>query len=283
MADRPCHPALPQTPRHGYYRHYHTRRSSEAASAQVPSTLTTIFNILTLTTKRENAGSTTDTALNALLPTAAMSSPPEDGPPQFVRDSFATCGPRLFRDLSMAQSHDSANARAIPTSIKVTVPGCEALLTHVVAAFAPKTSNVVLAAHCENYFRMVITEPIPADHVPVQPFCLITVLYPSTYPPPRPVLLQCAPTPAPNFFPSEAHVSSSEPLSLSKEDVNAGYEGPGHPSAELPSDDEDAERAHESEGEYDMPGAFSDDDDDQDDLSSTIAVLEHATSFGQCR
>ncbi|KAF9043524.1 hypothetical protein BDZ89DRAFT_1128229 [Hymenopellis radicata] len=56
--------------------------------------------------------------------------------------------------------------------------------------------------------------------------------------------------------------------------LNAGYEGPGHPSAELPSDDEDVERAHESEGEYDMPGAFSDDDDDQDDSSSTIAVSD---------
>ncbi|KAF9020073.1 hypothetical protein BDZ89DRAFT_1138927 [Hymenopellis radicata] len=56
--------------------------------------------------------------------------------------------------------------------------------------------------------------------------------------------------------------------------LNAGYEGPGHPSAELPSDDEDTERAHESEGEYDMPGAFSDDDDDQDDSSSTIAVSD---------
>ncbi|KAF8918115.1 hypothetical protein CPB85DRAFT_113041 [Mucidula mucida] len=159
----------------------------------------------------------------------------EDAPPQFVRDSFATCGPRLFRDLSMAQTHvDSTHARAIPTSIKVTVPGCEARPTHVLAAFAPKTSNVtlfpvhdvVLAAHCENYPRMVVTEPLPAEHVPVQPFCLP---HPPSYGPLSQYLYThrqdvlfstlCAPMPAPKFFPSQAHVSTSEPLSLSMEDM----------------------------------------------------------------
>ncbi|KAF9019878.1 hypothetical protein BDZ89DRAFT_1072704 [Hymenopellis radicata] len=92
----------------------------------------------------------------------------------FVRDSFATCGARLFRDLSMAQTHvDSANARVIPTSIKVTIPGREGRIQRDplprLRSSLPRTARIISAWSSQSLS---------------QPFCLPirlhTVPYPST-------------------------------------------------------------------------------------------------------
>lgn len=169
---------------------------------------------------------------------ADVTVPDLDVPSAFVRDSLGTYGVTLFRALAQTRTIvDSSAARALPPSVAITIPDSysEDRPTHVLAAYAPNCQNVtlfpvhsiVLAAHCHNFPPLATpTEPLPPNHLPVQPFCIPHVqsyaaLSQYLYTHRQDLLFAslCAPLPPPKFFPTTPHSTSSPLPSISKDDM----------------------------------------------------------------
>nr|QBA29482.1 Clp1 [Flammulina velutipes]QPM99170.1 Clp1 protein [Flammulina velutipes] len=161
-----------------------------------------------------------------------------DAPPQFVRDTFADSGTTLLYALSTVRTHlDTASTPSptLPSSVAVTYAEGVEPPTHVLAAFAPKTSSVslfpvhdiVLTAHCHKLPPATFSSSpaiLPAGHLPVRPFC---IPHPASYGQLSQYLYThrqdllfaslCQPTKPPPFFSATPHTSTTPPLQLTKE------------------------------------------------------------------